>query len=163
MHTLGPCGSLQRSLLCGWESPAAAPTPTGAFNQRFEALFHRAGALLGSATCRSACPVLRHSESGPLGLSVHECGAAGSASGLTACPVRPTLRQSRSRHGNLSVPRPSCPSPPLLPVWMNVYFLFPWFRTSLPFNSLSVLVVRGGTVCLPTPPSWFSLSTLLTI
>ena len=26
-------------------SPAAAPTPTGAFNQRFEALFHHAGAL----------------------------------------------------------------------------------------------------------------------
>ena len=26
-------------------SPAAAPTSTGVFNQRFEALFHRAGAL----------------------------------------------------------------------------------------------------------------------
>ena len=26
-------------------SPAAAPTPRGTFNQRFEALFHRAGAL----------------------------------------------------------------------------------------------------------------------
>ena len=24
------------------------------------------------------------------------------------------------------------------------------------FDSLSVLVVRGGAVCLPTPPSWFS-------
>ena len=31
-------------------SPAAAPTPTGAFNQRFEALFPRAGAL-GYAVC----------------------------------------------------------------------------------------------------------------
>ena len=30
----------------------------------------------------------------------------------------------------------------------------------LPFNSLSVLVVRGGSVCLPTPPSWFSSSFL---
>ena len=47
------------------------------------------------ATHRSACPVLCHSESGPLGLSVCECGAAGSASGQTACPVHPTLRQSR--------------------------------------------------------------------
>ena len=48
------------------------------------------------------------------------------------------------------------PSPPLLLVWMNIYFLFPWCRTSLLFNFLSVLVVRGGAVCLPTPPSWFS-------
>ena len=35
-------------------------------------------------------------------------------------------------------------------------FLFPWCRIPLPFDSLSVLVVRGGAVCLPTPPSWFS-------
>ena len=75
-------------------SPAAAPTPTGIFNQRFEALFPRAGAL-GCAVCfaprrlsglsvrecgvagcylRSACPVLRHSESSPLGLSARMWG-----------------------------------------------------------------------------------------
>ena len=88
---------------------------------------------------------------------LHECGASGSASSWTACPIRPTLRQSWSRHGNVSPLHPGCPSPPLLPVWMNVYFLCPWCRTSLPFNFLSVLVVRGGAVCLPTPPSWFSL------
>ena len=98
-------------------SPAAAPNPMGAFNQRFEALFRCAGALgyvvcfaprrlsglsmrecgaAGSATRRSACPVLCHSEFGPLGLSVPECRSAGSASVQTACPVSPTLRQSRS-------------------------------------------------------------------
>ena len=71
-------------------SPAATPTPTGIFNQRFEALFPRTGAL-GCAVCfaprhlsrfiyvrvwgRSACPVLlRHSESGPLGLSAQMWG-----------------------------------------------------------------------------------------
>ena len=32
---------------------------------------------LRGATRRSACPVLRLSESGPLGLSVRKCGAAG--------------------------------------------------------------------------------------
>ena len=58
------------------------------------------------ATCRSACPALRHSESGSLGLSVRECGAAGSASGQTACPVPPTLRQSQSRHTQASPLRP---------------------------------------------------------
>ena len=76
-------------------SPAAAPIPTGSFNQRFEALFPLAGALrygvcfarppfilvylcasvgLRGATSRSACPFLRHSESGPLGLSVQMWG-----------------------------------------------------------------------------------------
>ena len=80
-------------------SPAAAPTPTGVPNQRFEALFPQGwcpglrGLLrsppfipvgpslleCGASVCypRSACPVLRHSESGPLGLSA----------GLWACRV----------------------------------------------------------------------------
>ena len=128
-------------------SPAAAPTPTGVLNQRFEALFPQAGAL-GYAVCLAPRSLS--------GLSVCECGAAGSASGQTACPFPPTLRQSRSCCGNASSLRPGCPSPPLLPVWMNVYFLFPWCPTSLLFDFLSVLVVRGGSVCLPTPPSWFS-------
>ena len=92
-----------------------------------------------------------------LSVYLRECVAAGSASARTACPVRPTLRQSRSRHGHASPLRPGCPSPLLLPIWMNVYFLFPWCRTSLPFDFLSVLVVQGGAVCLPTPPSWFSI------
>ena len=81
-----------------------------------------------------------------LALSVYlrECGAAGSASGQTACPVGPTLCQSQSCHSNASPLHPGCPSPPLLPVWMNVYFLFPWCRNSLLFDFLSVLVVRGS-------------------
>ena len=79
-------------------SPAAAPTPTGVFNQRFEALFPRAGTL-GCLVCFAP----RCSSS----LSVRECGAAGSASAQTACPVRPTLRQSRSRHSERSSLRPS--------------------------------------------------------
>ena len=49
-------------------SPAATPTPTGVFNQRFEALFPCAGAL-GCVVC-----FVPHRLSG---LSVRECGAAG--------------------------------------------------------------------------------------
>ena len=49
-------------------SPAAAPTPTGIFNQRFEGLFPRTGAL-GCAVCFAP----RRSS----GLSVRECGAVG--------------------------------------------------------------------------------------
>ena len=128
-------------------SPAAAPTPTGIFNQRFEALFPHTGAP-GCSVCFAPCRLS--------GLSVCECGAAGNPSGQTACPICPTLRQSQSHHGNASPLRPGCPSLPLLLVWMNVYFLFPWCRTSSLFDFLSVLVVGGGTVCLPVPPSWFS-------
>ena len=86
-------------------SPAAAPTPTGSFNQKSEVLFPpRWSPWLHSLLCSppfvpvylcvsvgprgathcSACPVLRHSESGPLGLSVRDCRAAGSASGQTS-------------------------------------------------------------------------------
>ena len=177
MHTLGPCGSLQRPLLCGWESLLLLPQPPWALSIRglrlyfvalepwvtWSALLPAVGPVylctnvgLRGATSHTACPVVRHSESGPLGLSVRDCRVTGSASGQTACPVRPTLCQSRSRHGNASLLCPGCPSLPLLPVWMNVYFLSPWCQTSLPFDFLSVLVVQGGPVCLPTPPSWFS-------
>ena len=41
-----------------------------------------------------------------LSVYLRECGAAGSASGRTACPVHPTLRQSRSRHSHASPLRP---------------------------------------------------------
>ena len=117
--------------------------------------------ICGRMWCRGVLPTalpapFSATVSPALSVYLRECGATGSASGQTACPIRPTLRQSRSRHGTVSPLRPGCPSPPLLPVWMNVYFLFPWCRTSLPFDFLSVLVVRGGAVCLPTPPSWFS-------
>ena len=125
-------------------SPAASPTPRGIFNQRFEALFPHTGAL-GCVVCFTPRRLS--------GLSVWECGTAVSASGWTACPLRPgSLCPARLRESS----PPGCPSPLLLLVWMNVYFLFPWCWTSSPFNFLSVLIVRGGAVCLPMLPSWFS-------
>ena len=116
-------------------SPAAAPTPTGIFNQRFEALFPHSGALgYEGTTHHSACPVLLHSESGPLGLSVHECRATGSASGQTACPVRPTLRQSRSCHSHAS---PLHPGACLRPSYLSGYiFLFYLLGVGLPCCSI---------------------------
>ena len=85
-------------------SPAAAPSPTGVFTQRFEALFRCSGAL----DC-AVCFTPRRSS----GLSVRECRAAGSASGQTACPVSPTLCQSWSPV--LVLPRQRESSPPQLP------------------------------------------------
>ena len=80
-------------------SPAAASTPMGVFNQRLEALFPHAGAL-GCSVCFTPSTV-------PSGLSVCECGASGSASGRTACPVRSTIHHFSGS---------SCPSPPWLPL-----------------------------------------------
>ena len=137
--------------------PAALPAPFSSTLSPALSIYLCANVVPRGATCCSACPVLRHSESGPLGLSVHECGAAGSASGQTACPVRPTLCQSWSRTAARVLSAPRLPSLSLLPVWMNVSFLSTWCWTSLPFDFLSVLIVRGGAVCLPMPPSWFSL------
>ena len=123
---------------------AAAPTLMGVFNQKFEALFPRAGALgcrsallpavhpvylctnvgwWGANPC-SACPILHHSESGPPSLSMCKCRAAGSASGQTACPVCPTLCQSRSHHGNSSPLRPgACLRPSFQSGCMFIFYL----------------------------------------
>ena len=77
-------------------SPAAARTPTGIFNQRFEALFPRAGAL-GCEVCFAPCPLsglsarmwghgvlpvalpapLSTTLSPALSVYLRECGAAG--------------------------------------------------------------------------------------
>ena len=63
-------------------SPAADPTPTGAFNQRFEALFPGAGAL-GCTVCFAA----RRSS----GLSVGKCGATGWLPATLPAPFSTTL------------------------------------------------------------------------
>ena len=127
VHAPGPCWSLQRPPPRGSESLLLPPQPPRPFSIRGLRLYFLAlepwvvqsasipavrpvylCANVGprGATHCSACPVLCHSESGPLDLSVRECGAAGSASGQTACPVRPTLHQSQSRYRNSSPLRP---------------------------------------------------------
>ena len=104
----------------------------GIFSQRFEALFPCAGAL-GCAVCfapgRSSrficaqvwgCGVLPAALPAPLSdtlspaLSVYlsECGAAGSASGQTACAICPTPRHSRSHHSHVSPLHPGAISAP---------------------------------------------------
>ena len=176
VHSLGPCGSLQWPLLWGWEFLLLLPNPHGCFHSEvwgFISLRLSPGLhgllrsppfvrfiyvrVWGRRVLSAALPAPFSATLSPvLWVYLRNCRAAGSASGQTACPVCPTLCQSLSPHSNASPLRPGCPSLPLLLVWMNVYFLPPWCRTSLPFYFLSVLVVQGGAVCLPTPPSWFS-------
>ena len=122
-------------------SPAAASTPTGVFNQRFEALFPSAGAL-GCLVCCVLPP--------PPGLSMRECGAIGSASGHTACPVGPTIRQSL---GLAELPRvPSTLAACLCPsYWSGQIFLhLLGCCTSVRFDLMSVLVVFVFKFCSPS-------------
>ena len=77
----------------------------------------------------------------PPGLSMCECGATGSASGRTDCPVCPTIRQSLGPAALLRVL--SAPAACLLPSYWSglmflLYLLGCW--TSLQFDFLSVLV-----------------------
>ena len=114
VHTLGPCGSLQWPLLWGWESLLLPPENPKAFSIRGLRLYFPA---LEPWVARSASlPAVR--------VYLRECGAAGSASGQTASPVCPTLRQSRSRHSHAS---PLCPGGHLCPSyrsgWMFIFYL----------------------------------------
>ena len=81
VHALGPCGSLQQPLLWGWESLLLLPQPPWVFSIRGLRLYFPALEpwVVRSASLPTICP----------GLSVCECGATGSASGGTACPIHP--------------------------------------------------------------------------
>ena len=153
VHTLGPCGSLQGPLLRGWESLLLPPQPPRAFSIRGLRVYfpELEPWIVQSASIPAVCPVYLCTNVGPQDLLVlGDCLPRWSHTPPVSVPPQP--RQSSPRR---------CPSPPLLLVWMNVYFVFPWCWTPLPFDFLSVLVVRGVAVCLPTPPSWFSPNMIL--
>ena len=102
VYFLGPCGSLQQTLLWSWEF-LLLPQPPQVFSVRgLGALFPCAGTL-GCVVCLTPqvfLPIYPHTNVGLPRSSSHH---------LVAHPVRP-----------------SCPSLPLLLVWMNVSSLTPW-------------------------------------
>ena len=109
----------------------------------------------GGATRRSACPVLLQSESSPLGLSERMWSRR-------VCWWSDCL--PRLSH-NLPVsvpPQQQESSPPRLPVSAPPTGLDEGlFFISLVLDFLAVgfsvcFGLRGGTLCLPTPPCWFS-------
>ena len=104
-------------------SPAAASTPTGVLSQR----------LLGfiSPCWNPGLHSLSLSPFVPPGLSVRECGTALSASCHLAGPTATAFRESSL---------PDCPSPSLLPIWMNVSSLTPWL---LDFYTVRFSVTSG--------------------
>ena len=78
---------------------------------------------------------LFHSPAIPPGLSMHKCGATGSASSHTACPVRSTIRQVSG------LGRKSCP--PWLPISAPPTVLDEWFF----FISLVVRLPCSSIFC----------------
>ena len=157
-------------------SPAAAPTPTGVFNQRFEALFPRAGAL-GYAVCFSprrsswficvrmwgrrvppaALPAPFSATLSPA-LSVYLCMNVGLRGLLVVGLPAPLVPHSASLGPAMATRVLSALVPVSAPpTSLDVcFFLSTWCQSSLLFDFLSVLVVRGGAVCLSRPPSRFS-------
>ena len=83
----------------------------------------------------------------------------------------PRLSRSTNHHLAMSCLCPSCPSQPLLLVWMNVssltlvvglpysliFWQF-WLFFVFKFVVVLLLVVRGSKVYLPMPPSWLEVS-----
>ena len=147
-------------------SPAAAPTPMGVFNQRFEVLFPRTGALgyevcfaphcssrficarvWGHGVLPTALPAPFSATLSPA-LSVYLCMNVGPQGLLVVRLPAPFVPHSASlgpaTECESSPPR--CPSPPLLPVWMYVYFLSTWCWTPLPFDFVSSGCARRRSV-----------------
>ena len=104
-------------------SPAAASTPTVAFTQWFEALFPTAGAL-GCAICHWAHQLLSCQPAAALPTPLHNLPPC------WVCQPPPCCKSSPS----------SCPSPPLLPIWMTVSSLSPWL---LDFHTVRFSVSSG--------------------
>ena len=118
VYLLGPCGSLQWTLLWGWAF-LPLPQPPQVFSVRgFEAL---------SPPCwNPGLCSLSHSPVVPPGLSAGKCG--------TAC--------SASCHLASSPLLPGYPSLPLLPVWVNVSSLTPWL------SGFHIVQFSGSSGCL---------------
>ena len=123
-------------------SPAAASTLAGIFNQWFEASFPRAGRSLSPGPPAAASPALLYN------LPPH-----------WVCQP-PPCRESSLPWLTVSAPPTSldeCFFFISLVVGLPYRLIFCQFWLFFVFKFVVLLVVRGGTVCLPTPPSWLEV------
>ena len=135
VHALGPCGSLQQTLLLGWEFLPLPSQPPWVFSIRGLRLYFCAGTL--------GCSGLFCSPAVPSGLSTHKCGASGSAS----CPTAYLVPQSTTLVGPPATAPLRVLSAPAARVhpsyrsgWMILLYLL-GCQTYMQFDFLSVLVV----------------------
>ena len=90
-------------------SPAAASTPTGVFNQWFEALFPHSGTL-GYSVCHPVHQLLLRQPAAALLTLLHNLPPRWVRQSLPYCESSPS----------------GCLPLPVLPVWMNISSLSPW-------------------------------------
>ena len=121
VYVIGPCGCLQRTLLWGWEFLLLAPQPPQVFSVTgFEVLFLCAGSL-GCAVCLAP----------QLFLLFYLHANVGLPSLRSPTLTTQVLQPPPCRKSSL----PSCPSLPLLPVWMSVSS-FISLVVGLPYSSI---------------------------
>ena len=115
-------------------SPAAASAPTGVFSHWLEALFPHAGTL---------CCAIYH--------LVHQLLPRWPAAALPTLLHNPPPHWVRQLLPCRESSPPGCPSPPLLPVWMNVSSLSTWLSD---FHTVQFSVSSGCflflNVCCPS-------------
>ena len=144
---LGPCWHLQWTLLWGWEFLLLHNPHRFLLPEILRLYFLALDPLLSVSlpSCSSW-------------LSTCKCWNAQFRASALPAPVLQLLLAT-------SPPHPNCLSQPLLPSWVNVSSLTPWFSDFhtvqfsdscgyLVFQFVVLLVVRVGRGCLPTPPSW---------
>ena len=140
VYILESCGSLQWTLLWGWEFLPLPPQPAEVFSVRgSEALFPRAGTLGCTVYIipQLFLPVYAHAK----------VGLPSPPAATLPCPVlQPLPCQEWSPH--------SCLSLPLLQVWMNVSSLNPWLSN---FHTVWFFVSSGCFLFLNLPLSFFWL------
>ena len=148
-------------------SPTAISTPTGVFSQRFEALFPHTG-ILGCMVClvpQLFLPVYLPVNVGP--------SSPPTAASVTSCSTPHPAPQSATLLGAPTTAMSSVLSARQLPVSapptsLDECFFFNSLVVRLPYSSIFcqfwgffvfkfvvvlLLVVQGGNVYLPTPPS----------
>ena len=120
MYVLGPCGSLSNEVSCEAGNFSCCLTPTSFFQSK---VLRLSFLMLESWVARSV--------SLPICSSQFICTQIWDSPlwQPPPCPIRqlPPCPPWSSSHCLATLfPPPSCPSPPLLPVWMNVSSLAPW-------------------------------------
>ena len=147
VFVLGPCGSLQWTLLWVWEF-LLLPQPPQVFSVRGLRLYFPSAGTLGCAVCLTPQLFLRvylHTNVGlppPLATALLRVLS-------TRLPIStpPTSLDECFFFNSLVVRLP----------YSSIFCQF-WLVFVLKFIVVLLLVVQGGTVCLPMPPSWPEVS-----
>ena len=158
VYILGPCGSLQWTLLWGWEFLPLLPQPPLVFSVRGLRFYFTALELwVAQSVSVPSCSfwfICTQVWDRP----VHNPLPPGSASRHLARPDPPSADLPQVLSTLLPVSALPTGLDECLSPWLSDFHTAQFSVSSGCFffflKFVVLLVVRGGTVCLPTPPSW---------